>query len=114
VAMQKYGSSRIAQVMLSETWYREHMPKYKSAFEDRSILLPKDADIIEDHLAFKVVRGVARLPEAKMKGKDNKQRHGDSGVAGALAWFATTEGETGPVEYETVNKRRFAAQQGAW
>jgi hypothetical protein len=49
-----------------------------------------------------------------MKGKDNKQRHGDSGVAGALAWFATTEGETGPVEYETVNKRRFAAQQGAW
>ena len=114
VAMQKYGASRIAQVMLSETWYREHMPKYKSAFEDRSILLPKDADIIEDHRAFKVVRGVAKLPEAKMKGKDNKQRHGDSGVAGALAWFATTEGETGPVEYETVNKRRFAAQQGAW
>ncbi|MFH2011692.1 MAG: terminase family protein [Pseudomonadota bacterium] len=109
VAMQKYGAERIAQIMLTEPWYRDNMPRYKSAFEDRSILLPKDADIIEDHRAFKVIRGVAKLPETKMKGKDNKQRHGDSGVAGALAWFATNEGEAGPVEYETVLRRRFAA-----
>jgi phage FluMu gp28-like protein len=88
-AMQKYGASRIAQVMLTESWYRENMPAYKAAFEDKTILLAKDADIIEDHRAFKVIKGVARLPEAKTQAKDKKQRHGDSGIAGALAWFAT-------------------------
>lgn len=113
VAMQRYGAGRIAQVMLTEPWYRDNMPRYKSAFEDRSILLPKDADIIEDHRAFKVIKGVAKLPETKTKGKDNKQRHGDSGVAGALAWFAVHAAETGPVEYESVSRRRFAGGDDA-
>jgi len=107
-AMQKYGASRIAQVMLTEPWYRENMPPYKAAFEDKNILLSKDADIIEDHRAFKVIKGVARLPEAKSKGEDKKQRHGDSGIAGALAWYATREMEGGPVEYQAVSRRRFA------
>lgn len=109
VAMQRYGAGRIAQVMLTEQWYREHMPKYKAAFEDRSLLLPKDADIIEDHRAFKVVRGVARLPEAKMKGRDNQQRHGDSGVAGALAWFAVHANWGGVIEFESTGIRRVTA-----
>lgn len=94
-AMQRYGASRIAQVMLTEPWYRENMPKYKAAFEDRSILIARDADIIEDHRAFKVIKGVAKLPDAKTKGQDKKQRHGDAGMAGALAWFATRQ-EGGP------------------
>lgn len=46
VAAQKYGENRISEIMLSEKWYRENMPKYKAAFEDKSILLPRDADII--------------------------------------------------------------------
>jgi len=114
VAMQRYGSSRIAQVMLNEAWYRDNMPRYKAAFEDKSIILPKDADIIEDHRAFKVIQGVARLPDARAKGQDKKQRHGDSGIAGALAWFAVSEKEGGPIEYMPVARRRFAAQVGAW
>lgn len=32
--MQRYGASRIQQVMLSEGWYREHMPPVKAALED--------------------------------------------------------------------------------
>jgi phage FluMu gp28-like protein len=114
VAMQRYGASRIAQVMLSEGWYRDNMPRYKAAFEDRSITLPMDADIIEDHRSIKIIRGVARLPEVRGKGQDKKQRHGDAGIAGALAWFATTESESGPVEYETVSRRRFAEHTGAY
>jgi phage FluMu gp28-like protein len=104
-AMQKYGASRIAQVMLSEPWYRDHMPRYKAAFEDRSILLPMDRDLIEDHRYIRVVKGVAKLPEGKTKGKDKKQRHGDSAIAGALAWFATYQDAAGPIEYETVARR---------
>ena len=89
VAAQKYGENRIAEIMLTEKWYREAMPKYKAAFEDKTILLPKDADTIEDHRAFKMIKGVAKLPDKKTESTDKKQRHGDSGIAGAMAWFAT-------------------------
>lgn len=89
VAMQKYGPLKVAQVMLSETWYRENMPKYKAAFEDKNWLLPKDADVIEDHRAFKIVKGVAKLPETKNTGTDKMKRHGDTGIAGAMAWHST-------------------------
>lgn len=108
-AMQQYGAGRIAEVMLSDKWYRENMPKYKSAFEDRSILLSKDADVIEDHRAFKVIKGIAKLPDKKTKGKDKKQRHGDSGIAGALAWFATGQEGGGPIEFESTGQKRACA-----
>jgi phage FluMu gp28-like protein len=108
-AMQKYGADRIAQVMITEGWYRDSMPAYKAAFEDQTIMLARDADVIEDHRAFKIIRGVAKLPEIRQKGKDNKKRHGDSGIAGAMAWFATrADWGGGPVGYETVSRRRFA------
>ena len=105
VAAQKYGESRIAEVMLSEKWYREAMPKYKAAFEDKTILLPKDADVIEDHRAFKMIKGVAKLPDSKNKGKDKKQRHGDSGVSGALANYATTQEGGEPGEIHSTGTR---------
>lgn len=104
-AMQKYGSNRIAQVMLSEPWYRENMPPYKAAFEDRTLLLPKDADLIEDHRAFKMIKGVAKLPEIRTKGQDRKMRHGDSGIAGALAWFATRQEAEIEYAYDPVKTR---------
>ncbi len=106
VAMQRYGANRISQVMLSESWYLENMPKYKAAFEDRSILLAKDADVIEDHRAFKVIKGIAKLPDKKTKSKDKKQRHGDSGIAGAMAWFATRQEGGGEIEFESTGVQR--------
>lgn len=107
-AMQRYGPHRIAQVMLSETWYRENMPPYKAAFEDRSLLLAKDADIIEDHRAFRVIKGIAKLPDTKTKGADKKQRHGDSGIAGALAWFASRqETDVMPAVISSAGPRRM-------
>lgn len=89
VAAQRYGEHRIAEVMLTESFYREVMPRYKAAFEDGTILLPRDADIIADHRAFKMIKGVAKLPDSKNRGQDKKPRHGDSGIAGALAWYST-------------------------
>jgi phage FluMu gp28-like protein len=105
VAAQRYGETRISEVMLSDKWYREAMPRYKAAFEDKTILLPKDADIIEDHRAVKMIKGVAKLPETKSKGSDKGQRHGDSAVAGAMSWYATTmEGEA-VYAYDSVVRR---------
>ncbi len=105
VAAQKYGRNRISEVMPTESWYRENMPPYKAAFEDRAILLPMDADIIEDHRAFKVIRGVARLPEGHTGPRGAARRHGDSGIAGAMAWYATRQEGGGEVEYESVARR---------
>lgn len=90
-AMQKYGKSRISEVMLTEQWYREHMPPYKAWYEDKSILTAKDADIIEDHRFIRVIKGVAKIPEQHTKGADRLQRHGDSAIAGAMLCFAVRQ-----------------------
>ncbi|MEO0034579.1 MAG: hypothetical protein RLZZ501_602 [Pseudomonadota bacterium] len=87
-AMQRYGAGRIAQVMLSVEWYRANMPPYKAAFEDRLIRLPRDADVLADHRALVMEKGVAHIPE-RSRGGDGGQRHGDSAIAGALAWHAS-------------------------
>lgn len=107
-AMQHYGAGRIAQVMLSVPWYRDNMPRYKAAFEDKSILLAKDADLIEDHRAFRMVKGVAMIPETKNVGQDKKKRHGDLGVAGALAWFAAGQ-EGYEIEFQSTGVKRASS-----
>jgi phage FluMu gp28-like protein len=87
-ATLRYGS-RIEQVMLSSEWYRDNMPRYKAAFEDGTIELPGDADILGDHRMLRMEQGVAKIPERRMRGGDGHQRHGDSAIAGALAYYAT-------------------------
>lgn len=44
-AMQRYGASRIEQVMLTIEWYRDAMPRFKAGFEDKTIQIPRDADV---------------------------------------------------------------------
>src|SRR5260370_6619896 len=87
-AALRYGS-RIEQVMLSSEWYRDNMPRCKAAFEDGTIDLPADADILGDHRMLRMEQGVAKIPERRMRGGDGHQRHGDSAIAGALAYYAT-------------------------
>jgi phage FluMu gp28-like protein len=113
-AMQRYGASRISQVMLSETWYRENMPKYKAAIEDKSFMTAKDADILEDHRFIKVIKGVAKIPEGRTKGADKQQRHGDSAISGAMAWFATYQEAPVDIEYQSTGKRRAVSRMGGY
>ncbi len=104
VAMQRYGATRIQQVMLSESWYREHMPPVKAALEDGTLDgLPRDADVLADLRTVQVVKGVPRIPETRTTGEDKGKRHGDAAVAVALAYFASREINKGPV---TVKSRR--------
>ena len=115
VAMQRYGAGRISQVMLSNQWYLENMPRYKAAFEDRTIVIPRDGDILDDHRALRVERGVPKVPDGKRsQGREGGQRHGDAAVAGCLARAAQTLTPYQPVEHETVAARRFSEMRGAW
>jgi phage FluMu gp28-like protein len=95
-AAQKYGQTRITQVMLSEPWYIEHMPPYKAAFEDRNIEIPSDADVLADHRVAQMIKGVARIPDLRTHDAQKKKRHGDTLIAGVMAWFASRQ-EGGPV-----------------
>jgi phage FluMu gp28-like protein len=86
-AMQRYGS-RIRQVMLSSEWYRENMPRYKAAFEDGKIAIPLDAEVLADHRGLVMENGIVHVPDRRVRGGGG-QRHGDSAIAGALAFFAS-------------------------
>lgn len=112
VAQQKYGISRISQVMLSLEWYREHMPRLKAAFEDRTLLLPRDADILSDLRSVRMEKGVAKVPDqAHQRGSDGRPRHGDTAVALALASFATLS-DSGPVFVESRPGGEYLDFQG--
>ena len=65
------------------------MPRYKAAFEDGMIELPRDAEILADHRALVMEQGVVRLPDQRTTSIKGKRRHGDAAIAGALAWFAS-------------------------
>ncbi len=108
VAMQKYGEERIHMVMITEGFYRDYMPKYKVMFEDGTIELPKSADIVDDHRALRMVKGVAKIPDGKTNKGKGVQRHGDAAVAGCMGCYAILEIYGGEYEYETVLAGAFS------
>lgn len=99
-ARHRYGSGRIQEIKLSESWYLENMPKLKAAFEDAKLTIPADADQLNDLRALQVINGIIRLPKAKTDTGPN-QRHGDSAISKALAYFASlTEAQI--IEYNPI------------
>lgn len=110
VAMQRYGSTRIHQVMLSQEWYREHMPAFRAAFEDKTLAVPRDADVLTDMRAVRTEKGVAKVPDdIRTRGTDGNPRHGDSAVALALGIYAVRMIDAAPIEFESAGQRDSAA-----
>lgn len=82
-ARQQYGTGLVREVMIAEGWYRETMPLLKAGLEDKTLILPGNADILSDFRSLQVVKGVARVPDKR--GKDTTGgRHGDSVIACAM------------------------------
>lgn len=106
-AAVKYGFNRIERVMLSESWYRDNMPLFKAALEDDTFYdIPADKDVTGDIRAFRVVKGVARIPEKRTSekgdnGNKGAKRHGDAGIAAVLADYASRQ-EVEIFEYHRV------------
>ncbi len=111
VARQRYGPEYVLEVMLSEKLYREITPKMKAAFEDKEWLIPKDTLIRDDFRAFRVVKGVAKIPDVRTKDSAGNKRHGDAGVAGMLAIFAAKTLD--PDEPFAVSSVSYAQAQAA-
>lgn len=85
----KFGAA-VHQVMLTETWYREHMPPLKRAFEEGTIDVPEDEDTIGDFPMLRMVRGVIRVPDKRLRASEG-ERHGDAAIAAALMCFAARQ-----------------------
>ncbi|MDO0944646.1 terminase large subunit domain-containing protein [Chromohalobacter israelensis] len=120
-ARDEWGSI-VDQVQATENWYRERMPRYKARFEDATITIPQHDGVLEDHRAFKLVRGVARLPEGKTDGKG--ERHGDAAMACVLADSASDMDHVeidfipvpkgGTQDTDDADDGGFAIGDGAW
>lgn len=106
-AAMRYGS-RIVEVAFSRAWYETEMPPYIEAFADGTIVLPRHEDVLRDHQALQFVDGIIRVPrDFRFKGSDGLDRHGDSAVAGALAWFASRQ-EFSEYDYQSAPALRAA------
>jgi phage FluMu gp28-like protein len=86
-AKYAYGVNRVEEVMLSQSWYLENMPKFKAAFEDDTIAIPRDADVADDIGAIQVIKGIPKLPDGKTN--DAKTRHGDAAISLVMAYAAS-------------------------
>lgn len=90
VAALRFGTETVDCVHLSQTWYREWMPKVKAAFEENTIKLPKDQNIFDDLGHIHVINGVPMIDKGRTTEKDakagkmDKKRHGDAAVAVAM------------------------------
>ncbi|MNJ10341.1 terminase large subunit domain-containing protein [Aeromonas salmonicida] len=87
-AAYRYGQE-VVQVMLSVGFYRENMPRFKSAFEDDELELPRHEDIITDLGQIQIYRGTPGIDDSRTQGSDGNKRHGDSAVAIFLAYLAS-------------------------
>ncbi|AFL75386.1 hypothetical protein [Thiocystis violascens] len=83
---EAFGRTRIQCVSFTEALYRDQFPRYKAALEDRTLTLIRHDDVLEDHRAVVLVRGIPRLPAGKTDARG--ERHGDSAIAGLLAMLA--------------------------
>lgn len=105
VCQQKFGEDRISAIKLSQEWYRENATPYVGAFGDETIEIAADEDIIRDHQALQYVNGVIKVPDdMRYKGADGFERHGDAGIAGILAWYASRQ-EAVEYAYQPVSRR---------
>lgn len=94
----------VEQVLFTEGWYRDNTAPFKAAFEDGLIELPRDADVQNDLAAFRLVKGVPRLPDVRTKGANGIKRHGDSGIAMLLGYAASRLAPYQAFAYEAVGR----------
>lgn len=108
-AHDRYGE-RIIQVMITQGFYLENMPKLKAVFEDDEIVTAKDRDHLDDLRSIQVVKGVPRIPESSTNTNKSRKRHGDFAISLLMAIFASLQ-DIEIFEYESVAKKQKNGDQ---
>jgi phage FluMu gp28-like protein len=101
---QRYGTQRVARIMLTRGFYLEHMPKLKAALEDGTLADIPRCELLRDDLrAIAVIDGVPQIAggdttrsaaarAAAAEGGRKLVRHGDFAVSLFLALYASLQG----------------------
>lgn len=108
-AQAKYGVDVIEKVKFSETWYRENTAQVKADFEDGLISVPKDDEVAGDLAAFRMVRGVPRVPDLRVQAESGGKRHGDAGIAILLS-HAASRCNYVPMEFLSAGQARIGTR----
>jgi phage FluMu gp28-like protein len=111
----EFGHDRIFQIKLNDAWYRANMGAFVDAFEDGTIDIGRDNDVLNDLRTLEMIGGIVKLPNVRTADtKDSSfKRHGDTAIMLATGYFATRQDVAGPIEYESTQKRRFQ-RKGTW
>ena len=105
VALQRYGASRVHLVNATAAWYLDNFPRYRSGIADAGVVLPKDADLLDDHGDVELVGGIPKVPDSKKrKGTDGKPRHADGAIAAVMMWHASCH-PGAPIESRSFGSR---------
>ena len=102
-AQQEFGLNKIDCVKATVEWYAQFFPEYRAAYEDRSIIVPAVEDIVADHRQVILKNGRPTMDDKRERGSDGEPRHGDTAIAGLLAWAATIE-EGEPPAGESIDR----------
>jgi phage FluMu gp28-like protein len=102
---RRFGEAAVEKVKFSEQWYRENTAPFKADLEGDLLWLPKDDEVAGDFAAFRIVKGVPRVPDLRVSAADGGgKRHGDFGIAALLA-HAAARADYAPIEFESLGSR---------
>ncbi|HPC33913.1 MAG TPA: terminase family protein [Syntrophales bacterium] len=110
-AVRRYGSIRVEGVLFTGTNKQVLATVGKQAFEDRKIRIPMGDGALKADL-HKLRKITTPTGSVRFEADSDSSGHADRAWACFLAVYAASS-PTGPVEYETVARRRFAASQDA-
>ncbi|MBZ6377352.1 hypothetical protein B5C34_05360 [Pacificimonas flava] len=104
-----FGADRVVSVMTSQQTYLDGFPRLKERIEARTIALPRDADVLDDHRMVKRVRGVPMIPDRSVSKADGAKgkRHGDTAIATMLLCLAAEE-DLAPIDLHRGAERTSA------
>jgi phage FluMu gp28-like protein len=102
-----WGFDRVEAVMATQATYLERMPRMKTRFEDRTILVPQAEPIVEDLRLIKLVKGVPMIVDRvadKADGAKGK-RHGDYAIA-LMNLVAASDQDVQPIDLHALGQER--------
>ena len=108
---RRYGEYRVEGVLFTGPVKLDLANRIKQQFQTRALRIPIEQDIRNAHHAVKKI--VTAAGNARFDAVRSDQGHADEFWAHALAVHAAGTPTTGPIEYESLSKRRFA-RKGAW
>lgn len=111
-AKRRHGEYRVEGVLFTSASKLTLATAGKEAFEDKKIRIPMgDQSLRSDLHKLQKVTGPTGTP--RFVAESDSAGHADRTWAGFMAIDAASV-PAGPIEYQTVSKKRFGNQKGAW